>query len=147
MPLCQRDGCKNKIPAGKRRYCSSECLKIVNRMKANETSKERSRNYHYKKPYEIITSKRVSKKEYNLHDRGRDRYGEYIIRRCNGIGCDNLFKSRGSGNRTCSHCLEKREESNPGKLSEGFSISEKDILEADGVNTSYVSRYFLLLRD
>ena len=78
--ICQREGCNRPVPPGRRKYCSVECSKIVNRRCAAERSRQRAQAYR------------------------REQLVKYEPRTC--LSCRNTFMSEGSWNRICSSCSE-----------------------------------------
>ena len=78
--ICQRDGCSRVVPPGRRKYCSEECSKIVNRRSAAERSRLRAQVYR------------------------RERMVKYAPRTC--LSCGSAFLSEGPWNRICLACSE-----------------------------------------
>lgn|GEM_PF-3340605 len=78
--ICQRDGCSRPVPPGRRKYCSVECSKIVNRRSAAERSRLRAQAYR------------------------QDRLVKYAPRLC--LSCRSTFMSEGPWNRICNTCAE-----------------------------------------
>lgn len=79
--ICQRDGCSRPVPPGRRKYCSVECSKIVNRRSAAERSRLRAQAYR------------------------RERMVKYAPRTC--LSCGEGFLSEGPWNRICGGCRER----------------------------------------
>jgi len=79
--ICKRPGCNNEIPLGRRKYCSSECSKAMNRKTAAVRAEEAYR--------ESI----------------RFRHAKMGIRAC--LSCGKRFLSEGPWNRICTHCTER----------------------------------------
>ena len=79
--ICQRDGCSRPVPPGRRKYCSVECSKIVNRRSAAERSRVRAQAYR------------------------RERMVKYAPRKC--LSCGEAFLSEGPWNRICGDCGER----------------------------------------
>jgi len=79
--ICQRDGCSRPVPPGRRKYCSVECSKIVNRRSAAERSRQRAHAYR------------------------RERMVRYAPRTC--LSCTRSFLSEGPWNRICGACGER----------------------------------------
>ena len=79
--ICQRDGCSRPVPPGRRKYCSVECSKIVNRRSAAERSRLRAQAYR------------------------RERMVKYAPRTC--LSCGEAFLSEGPWNRICGDCRER----------------------------------------
>ena len=79
--ICQREGCQNVVPPGRRKYCSVECSKIVNRRSAAERSRMRAQAYR------------------------RERRVKYAPRMC--LSCGHSFLSEGPWNRICGACSER----------------------------------------
>jgi len=79
--ICQRPGCDKEIPAGRRKYCCSECSKIMNRRTAAVRAEEA-----YKKSIKF-------------------RHTKMAVRRC--LSCNKKFLSEGPWNRICPHCSER----------------------------------------
>jgi len=79
--ICQRPGCNNPIPPGRRKYCSSECSKIMNRQTAAQRADEA-----YRKSIKF-------------------RRAKVSIRTC--LSCSKRFLSEGPWNRICPHCSER----------------------------------------
>ncbi|NQT20078.1 MAG: hypothetical protein HQ592_10270 [Planctomycetes bacterium] len=78
---CKRPGCKSEIPVGRRKYCSSECSKIMNRKTAALRADEAYRNSI------------------------KFRHTKMGVRRC--LSCGKDFLSEGPWNRICPHCSER----------------------------------------
>ncbi len=78
--ICHREGCKRTVPPGRRKYCSEECSKIVNRRSAAERSRRRAEMYR------------------------RRRLVKYAPRTC--LACGDEFSSEGPWNRICSSCSD-----------------------------------------
>ncbi len=76
--ICQRSGCTNEVPPGRRKYCSTECGKIVNRRSPVDEDLAR---------YSAILRKRSTK---------------ISLRVC--LVCDKKFLSEGPWNRICPAC-------------------------------------------
>jgi hypothetical protein len=81
--ICQREGCSRPVPPGRRKYCSVECSKIVNRHSAAERSRLRAQAYR------------------------RERTVKYAPRIC--LSCSTSFLSEGPWNRICSGCRERND--------------------------------------
>ncbi len=79
--ICQREGCSRPVPPGRRKYCSVECSKIVNRRSATEQSRLRAQTYR------------------------RERLVKYSPRNC--LSCGASFLSEGPWNRICAACTER----------------------------------------
>ena len=79
--ICQREGCSRPVPPGRRKYCSVECSKIVNRRSAAERSRLRAEAYRH------------------------DRMVKYAPRTC--LSCGASFLSEGPWNRICGACSER----------------------------------------
>ena len=79
--ICQREGCNRPVPPGRRKNCSVECSKIVNRRSAAERSRLRAQAYR------------------------RERMVKYAPRLC--LSCGDSFLSEGSWNRICDTCRER----------------------------------------
>lgn len=79
--VCQREGCSRVVPPGRRKYCSVECSKIVNRRSAAERSRLRTQIYR------------------------REQMAKYALRTC--LSCGRTFLSEGPWNRICSSCCER----------------------------------------
>jgi len=79
--VCQREGCSRPVPPGRRKYCSVECSKIVNRRSAAERSRLRAQAYR------------------------RERMVKYAPRTC--LSCGERFMSEGPWNRICGLCGER----------------------------------------
>jgi len=79
--ICQREGCSRPVPPGRRKYCSVECSKIVNRRSAAERSRMRAEAYR------------------------NDRLVKYAPRTC--LSCGSSFLSEGPWNRICGGCGER----------------------------------------
>jgi hypothetical protein len=80
---CQREGCNKPVPPGRRKYCSVECSKIVNRRSAAERSRLRAQAYR------------------------RERRVKYAPRTC--LACGSTFLSEGPWNRICADCSERND--------------------------------------
>jgi len=78
--ICQREGCNRVVPPGRRKYCSEDCSKIVNRRSAAERSRLRAQAYR------------------------RERMVKYAPRTC--LSCGENFLSEGPWNRICAACSE-----------------------------------------
>ena len=74
--ICERSGCTNEVPPGRRKYCSTECGKWVNRRSDNDGAQ-----------FGPILCKRSTKMG---------------IRTC--LVCDKKFLSEGPWNRICPAC-------------------------------------------
>jgi hypothetical protein len=81
--ICQRDGCSRPVPPGRRKYCSVECSKIVNRRSAAERSRLRAQAYR------------------------RERMVKYAPRNC--LSCSSSFMSEGPWNRICPSCGDRND--------------------------------------
>jgi hypothetical protein len=81
--MCQREGCNRPVPPGRRKYCSVECSKIVNRRSAAERSKLRAQAYR------------------------RERMVKYAPRIC--LACQSTFMSEGPWNRICGQCSDRND--------------------------------------
>ncbi len=81
--ICQREGCSRVVPPGRRKYCSVECSKIVNRRSAAERSRLRAQVYR------------------------RERMVKYAPRTC--LACGSSFLSEGPWNRICLACSERND--------------------------------------
>jgi len=81
--ICQREGCSRVVPPGRRKYCSVECSKIVNRRSAAERSRLRAQAYR------------------------RERMVKYAPRTC--LACGSAFLSEGPWNRICPSCSERND--------------------------------------
>ena len=81
---CERPGCDHPLPAGRRKYCSTECCKIDNHRldRARKTNAEQ------------WTARRVNRRA------ARTR-GDRIC-----LACDRGFHSAGPWNRICPRCAE-----------------------------------------
>ena len=79
--ICKRPGCNNEIPFGRRKYCSSECSKVMNRKTAALRAEEA-----YKQSIKF-------------------RHAKMGIRSC--LSCNKMFLSEGPWNRICSNCSER----------------------------------------
>ena len=78
--ICNREGCDNEVPAGRRKYCCSQCGKIAHRrMAALE-----------------LTQNRV---------RSQDEHLDVKSRTC--LRCNTRFKSDGPWNRLCPKCKRR----------------------------------------
>jgi hypothetical protein len=80
---CQREGCDRPVPPGRRKYCSVECSKIVNRRSAAERSRQRAQAYR------------------------RERMVKYAPRKC--LACQQMFMSEGPWNRICGSCSDRND--------------------------------------
>lgn len=78
--ICQREGCNRVVPPGRRKYCSEECSKIVNRQSAAERSRLRAQMYR------------------------RQQMVKYAPRTC--LSCGEEFPSEGPWNRICPSCSD-----------------------------------------
>jgi len=78
--ICQREGCSRPVPPGRRKYCSEDCSKIVNRRSAAERSRLRAQAYR------------------------RERMVKFAPRTC--LACNKPFMSEGPWNRICPACGE-----------------------------------------
>jgi len=76
--ICQRQSCTNEVPPGRRKYCSTECGKIVNRRSPIDEDLAR---------YSAILRKRSTK---------------IALRMC--LVCGKKFLSEGPWNRICPVC-------------------------------------------
>jgi len=79
--ICKRPGCNNEIPLGRRKYCSSECSKVMNRKTAALRAEEA-----YKQSIKF-------------------RHAKMGIRSC--LCCGKMFLSEGPWNRICLNCSER----------------------------------------
>ena len=79
--ICKRPGCNNEIPLGRRKYCSSECSKIMNRKTAAMRAEEA-----YRQSIKF-------------------RHAKMGIRSC--LSCNKMFLSEGPWNRICPNCSER----------------------------------------
>jgi hypothetical protein len=79
--ICQRPGCNNKIPSGRRKYCSSECSKTMNRRTAAMRADEAYKNSI------------------------KFRHAKVAVRTC--LSCNKRFLSEGPWNRICPNCSER----------------------------------------
>ena len=104
---CQRIGCGNPIPEGRRKYCSDRCARVVNRDSAAARSRRRTAA---------------------LAAKG----GPHVAARlC--LSCDRSFLSEGPWNRICPRCGE-RNVSLPPRASaahSGFTCRDLDRLLGD----------------
>lgn len=82
---CQRKGCTNRVPPGRRKYCSTRCSKIANRDRARENER----------PVPLP----------------RSRKGEVKQRQC--LRCNKWFRSQHRGNWICKTCQRKAEHGTP----------------------------------
>ncbi len=78
---CQRPGCNNPIPPGRRKYCSDRCARIVNRDSAEARARRRAAAI--------------------LAKGGRE------VRKRLCLGCGRYFLSEGPWNRICPRCSER----------------------------------------
>ena len=79
--ICKRPGCNNEIPLGRRKYCSSECSKVMNRRTAALRAEEAYRQSI------------------------RFRHAKMGVRSC--LSCGKMFLSEGPWNRICPNCSER----------------------------------------
>lgn len=77
---CQREGCENPIPDGRRKYCCNECGIIANRASERARQKEEAQE--------------VARAKAEREDRK--------VRVC--LRCGKSFQSSWPGNRRCSTC-------------------------------------------
>jgi hypothetical protein len=94
---CQRDGCNNEVPIGRRKYCGSECAAIVNKIHAAQ----RSKLY------------------FNRH-----RPPKTIPRFC--LRCRCPFESDGPWNRLCPDCNEENATVAPKNLAHKVMLGDSD---------------------
>ncbi len=104
--ICQRDGCNRPVPPGRRKYCSVECSKIVNRRSAAERSRLRAQAYR------------------------RERMVKYAPRDC--LSCGRSFMSEGPWNRICGGCSERNTVYSYNR-SKGSSLGTTDTDSQDAV--------------
>ena len=80
MAICDREGCGNDLPPGRRKYCCTECSRIVNR----EGSRERGR-------------------QRTTRERAR-----YVIKECGTHDCTRKYKTRyPRSEHYCRDCRER----------------------------------------
>ncbi len=82
--ICARDGCIKPVPKGKKKYCSSECAKYMNRRWAAARSRERY-----------------------LAAAASVRRAKTGLRAC--LSCARSFLSEGPWNRICPQCAERND--------------------------------------
>lgn len=75
---CQREGCDQDVPKGRRKYCSAECASIIAHRIAAAASRRHSRTLFGKPPK------------------------DYRPRTC--LRCGRAFRSEGPWNRICGDC-------------------------------------------
>jgi len=94
---CDRPGCNSEVPSGRRKYCSTECSRAVNRMYAAMRARER---------YMLAAQLRNTRVK---------------VRCC--LACGDEFLSEGPWNRICPVCSERNGTYSP--RSRGVSMDRR----------------------
>jgi len=107
--ICQRDGCHNEVPPGRRKYCGEKCAAIVNK----QSAAIRSQRYYRT----TFTSLKKT----------------YTPRIC--LSCNRKFRSEGPWNRICPVCSERNANYSPLRsraVPVASSVGEEDEISMRG---------------